>query len=75
MIPVELEESAVIDGATPLSIITRILVPLTKPAIATVTIYNFVPIWNDVFSRSYSSRQRKTHSGARSNDVLRTVLN
>ncbi len=49
MIPVELEESAVIDGATPLSIITRILVPLTKPAIATVTIYNFVPIWNDVF--------------------------
>lgn len=49
MIPVELEESAVIDGATPFSIITRILVPLTKPAIATVMIYNFVPIWNDVF--------------------------
>lgn len=49
MVPMELEESAFIDGASPFTIIWKIAVPLVKPAIATVAVYNFVPIWNDVF--------------------------
>ena len=49
MIPIELDEAAFIDGASALSILRKIAVPLVKPAIATVTVYNFVPIWNDVF--------------------------
>jgi raffinose/stachyose/melibiose transport system permease protein len=49
MIPITLEESAFIDGANTFTVLTRIIVPLIKPAIATVVIYNFVPMWNDVY--------------------------
>jgi raffinose/stachyose/melibiose transport system permease protein len=49
MIPKELEESAFIDGASSFSMLSKVVIPLIKPAIATVTVYNFVPIWNDVF--------------------------
>ena len=49
MIPNALEESAFIDGANTWTILTKIIIPLIKPAIATVLVYNFVPIWNDVF--------------------------
>ena len=46
-IPLELEESAEIDGANPLQIIVRIILPLSKPGIATVLILNFLYIWNE----------------------------
>ncbi|RJQ39630.1 MAG: carbohydrate ABC transporter permease [Nitrospiraceae bacterium] len=49
MVPVELDESAYIDGCSERKILFRIIAPLIKPAVATVTIYNFVPIWNDVY--------------------------
>jgi len=49
MIPVSLEESAVMDGANSWNILWKIIVPLIKPCIATTLIYNLVPIWNDAF--------------------------
>ena len=49
MIPVSLEESAFMDGASTWTILWKIIVPLIKPCIATTLIYNFVPIWNDAF--------------------------
>ena len=49
MIPVSLEESAFIDGASTWTILWKIVVPLIKPCIATTLIYNLVPIWNDAF--------------------------
>lgn len=49
MIPTAMDESAYMDGANELVILLRIIVPLVKPAIATVLVYNFVPIWNDVY--------------------------
>ena len=48
-IPVEIEESAKIDGCSHFRILWNILVPVLKPAIATALIYNFVPIWNDFY--------------------------
>jgi ABC-type glycerol-3-phosphate transport system permease component len=45
-IPRELEEAARIDGANVLQIITKIIVPLSKPAIATVIIFTFWWTWN-----------------------------
>lgn len=48
-IPIELEESAKLDGATNFRILWTIIVPIMKPAIATAIIYNFVPIWNDFY--------------------------
>jgi raffinose/stachyose/melibiose transport system permease protein len=48
-LPSELEEAARIDGAGELRIFTRVMVPLVKPAIATVVVFRFVPLWNDFF--------------------------
>jgi raffinose/stachyose/melibiose transport system permease protein len=49
MIPISMEESAFIDGANTLTVVWKIIIPLIKPAVATVVIYNFLPMWNDVY--------------------------
>jgi putative aldouronate transport system permease protein len=49
-IPPSLEESAFIDGANELTVLTRIIVPLSKPAIATFVIFHAVTQWNTFFS-------------------------
>ena len=46
-IPHELEEAAIIDGASYYSIFSKIILPLAKPAISTVAIYNFTMLWNE----------------------------
>ncbi len=46
-IPTELVEAARIDGMSEYSIYARIMVPLSKPPIATLTIFTFVFVWND----------------------------
>ena len=46
-IPPELEESAIIDGASQLQILRRIYIPIARPGIATVVILNFVGFWNE----------------------------
>ena len=48
-IPLDLEYAARIDGCNDWAIYRRIVMPITKSAIALVTIYNAVPIWNDFF--------------------------
>ncbi len=45
-IPVEYEESAHMDGASPLTIFLRIILPLSKPALATLTVFAFMGSWN-----------------------------
>lgn len=49
-LPYELEESAIIEGASIFRILRSIILPLLTPAIATVTIFNFLAVWNDYFS-------------------------
>ena len=49
-LPRALEEAAVIDGATPLQVLLRVLVPCAKPSIATVALFSIVGNWNDFFS-------------------------
>jgi ABC-type glycerol-3-phosphate transport system permease component len=44
--PGEFEESAVMDGAKFLVIFSKIMLPLTKSIISTVTIFNFIGSWN-----------------------------
>ncbi|MER2150522.1 MAG: carbohydrate ABC transporter permease, partial [Candidatus Limivicinus sp.] len=46
-IPYELEEAAAIDGCSPEGTFFRIIFPLLKPTIVTVTILNGMWIWND----------------------------
>lgn len=47
-IPRSIEESAVIDGCSIWRLIRSIIIPLMKPAIATVCIFNFLNSWNDL---------------------------
>lgn len=49
-IPEEIEEAAAIDGASPFQILTRVLLPILKPALATVGLFCIVTHWNDWFS-------------------------
>jgi multiple sugar transport system permease protein len=46
-IPLELEEAALIDGANRLQILWKVIVPLSKPALAAIAIFNFQGVWND----------------------------
>lgn len=46
-IPVELEESARIDGANRFVTYSRILLPLVKPTLTTIAIFTFMNTWND----------------------------
>ncbi|GLS21069.1 sugar ABC transporter permease [Labrys miyagiensis] len=48
-VPQELEEAAVLDGCSRLGFFFRILLPLTKPGLATVAIFTFVASWNNFF--------------------------
>jgi len=45
-LPIELEESARIDGASDFTIWWRIILPLSKPAMTTVAIFSFVGAWD-----------------------------
>jgi ABC-type glycerol-3-phosphate transport system permease component len=46
-IPIALIEAARIDGATPLQIYWRIVMPMSRPVIVTVALFGFVGSWND----------------------------
>jgi len=48
-LPEEIEESATIDGAGPMQILLRVLLPLLKPALATVGLFSIVGHWNSWF--------------------------
>lgn len=46
-LPRELDEAALIDGAGYFMIFWRILLPLCKPVLATITVITFIAVWND----------------------------
>jgi multiple sugar transport system permease protein len=45
-IPTEYEEAAYMDGASPLTIFLQIILPLSKPALATLSVFAFMGSWN-----------------------------
>lgn len=46
-IPRDLDEAAMLDGATPFCVFHRILLPLARPAIVTVVLFSFLAHWDD----------------------------
>lgn len=46
-IPIELEESAMIDGCSRFGVLVRIVLPLTLPALAVVAFFSFTLSWNE----------------------------
>lgn len=48
-LPAELEDAGRVDGASRLTILTRIMLPLVRPGIALVLIFQFIEVWNEFF--------------------------
>lgn len=48
-IPKDLKEAARCDGVSEYRIFFQIILPLTRPAIATVAVFTMIPIWNDLW--------------------------
>ena len=60
-IPKELDEAAVIDGATRMQVIWKVLLPLVMPGLATTAIYIFVTSWNEyLFAMMLSGESVRT---------------
>ncbi len=55
-LPVELEEAAIVDGATPWIIITKVFMPLLWPALVTTGLLAFIGAWNEfLFALTFTS--------------------
>mgnify|MGYP006271181625 CR=1 FL=1 len=48
-VPKELKEAARVDGASEYWILFRLIMPLIRPALATVLVFQLIPIWNDLW--------------------------
>lgn len=48
-VPEELIEAARLDNASEFKILTKIMIPMSKPALATIGLFSFVSHWNDYF--------------------------
>lgn len=46
-IPKEIEESALIDGAGPFTLFWKIIIPLSRPALAVTALFSFMTAWNE----------------------------
>jgi trehalose/maltose transport system permease protein len=60
-LPKELEEAAIVDGAKPYTIVTKVFMPLMGPALATTGLLAFIAAWNEfLFALTFtlSSEQR-----------------
>jgi len=44
-----LEEAAVLDGANPLQVLTKIIIPCSKPSMATMALFSIVGNWNEFY--------------------------
>lgn len=57
-LPVEIEEAAIVDGATPWVIITRVFLPLLWPALVTTGLLAFIGAWNEfLFALTFTSSE------------------
>jgi trehalose/maltose transport system permease protein len=55
-LPIEIEEAAIVDGATPWVIIVRVFMPLMWPALVTTGLLAFIAAWNEfLFALTFTS--------------------
>jgi multiple sugar transport system permease protein len=61
-IPQDLDEAAIMDGASTLTILLRIIIPLSRPALAACAIFCFRYQWNDFLHPLLYLRDRRLHT-------------
>jgi multiple sugar transport system permease protein len=61
-IPMELSESARVDGASEWTIFWRVILPLAKPALAAVALFQFLASWNDLLGPVLYLSDYKTYT-------------
>jgi len=61
-IPRELDEAAVIDGASPFGVFRHVVLPLSRPALVTTAIFSFIWTWNDFFRQLVYLSQLKDYT-------------
>ena len=57
-LPIEMEEAAYMEGANVRKVFSRIIIPLSRPALATVAIFCFLWSYNDLFTQLIMIRRR-----------------
>ena len=60
-IPAELEESAIIDGASDLRVLINVVIPLSSAVLAVITLYYAVGLWNSWYPALMFMRDRKNY--------------
>jgi arabinogalactan oligomer/maltooligosaccharide transport system permease protein len=58
-IPRDLEEAAIIDGASPVRVFTSVVLPLAMPAVAITALFSFMSAWNE-FVLAYTFMSKET---------------
>jgi trehalose/maltose transport system permease protein len=54
-LPIELEEAAIMDGASPWVVVTRVFLPLLGPSLATTGLLAFIAAWNEfIFALTFT---------------------
>lgn len=74
-IPEDLSEAARIDGAGELTILFRVILPLSKPALAVVALFRFMWAWNDYLGPKLFIRSQENFPLALGIDLLNTRAN
>lgn len=60
-VPVDLEEAALIDGCSPIRVLYRVAIPLSKPGLVTAALFAFILSWNDfLFALALTSPETAT---------------
>lgn len=60
-LPLEMEEAAYMEGCNVFQVFTKIIVPLSRPSLATVAIFCFLWSYNDLFTQQIIMRQREMY--------------
>ncbi|AZN39356.1 carbohydrate ABC transporter permease [Paenibacillus albus] len=74
-IPRELDESAIIDGASYFMIYRKIILPLIRPAMVVVLLFTFVGVWNDFLGQLVYLGREQLYTVALGLSTLRGALN
>ncbi len=61
-IPIEIEESAIMDGASRAAIFFRIILPLARPAVAVTALFSFMTGWNEFILASIFMEEESSYT-------------